>query len=48
MIHIILLFEAYNGHLFQSRYNSMACDEDAYFLELVLYVHMNPFEIKAG
>lgn len=30
------------GHLFQNRYKSIVCDEDAYFLELVRYIHLNP------
>jgi len=31
-----------HGHLFQNRYKSIVCDEDAYFLELVRYIHLNP------
>ena len=34
------------GHLFQNRYKSIVCDEDAYFTELVRYIHLNP--IRAG
>ncbi|MEA2626184.1 MAG: REP-associated tyrosine transposase [Candidatus Binatota bacterium] len=34
------------GHLFQNRYKSVLCDEDAYFLELVRYIHLNP--LRAG
>ena len=30
------------GHLFQNRYKSVLCQEDAYFLELVRYIHLNP------
>lgn len=30
------------GHLFQNRYKSIICDEDAYFQELVRYIHLNP------
>jgi REP element-mobilizing transposase RayT len=30
------------GHLFQNRYKSILCQEDAYFLELVRYIHLNP------
>jgi putative transposase len=30
------------GHLFQNRYKSIVCDEDAYLLELVRYIHLNP------
>lgn len=31
-----------HGHLFQNRYKSIVCDEDAYFKELVRYIHLNP------
>jgi putative transposase len=31
-----------HGHLFQNRYRSIVCDEDAYFRELVRYIHLNP------
>jgi REP element-mobilizing transposase RayT len=31
-----------HGHLFQNRYKSIVCDEDAYFQELVRYIHLNP------
>ncbi|MBN1141317.1 MAG: transposase [Deltaproteobacteria bacterium] len=34
------------GHLFQNRYKSLACEEDAYLLELVRYIHLNP--LRAG
>ena len=34
------------GHLFQNRYKSLVCDEDAYLLELVRYIHLNP--LRAG
>ena len=34
------------GHLFQNRYKSIVCDEDAYFTELVRYIHLNP--LRAG
>ncbi len=34
------------GHLFQNRYRSILCQEDAYLLELVRYIHLNP--IRAG
>ena len=30
------------GYLFQNRYKSIVCDEDAYFRELVRYIHLNP------
>lgn len=35
-----------NGHLFQNRYKSILCQEDAYLLELVRYIHLNP--IRSG
>lgn len=34
------------GHLYQNRYKSLVCDEDAYLLELVRYIHLNP--LRAG
>jgi REP element-mobilizing transposase RayT len=34
------------GHLFQNRYKSIICEEDAYFDKLVAYIHLNP--IRAG
>ncbi|MEW6419343.1 MAG: transposase [Nitrospirota bacterium] len=34
------------GHLFQNRYKSIICDEEAYLLELVRYIHLNP--VRAG
>lgn len=34
------------GHLFQNRYKSIVCEEDAYFTELVRYIHLNP--LRAG
>lgn len=30
------------GHLFQNRYKSIVCQEDAYLRELVRYIHLNP------
>ncbi len=35
-----------SGHLYQNRYKSFVCDEDAYLLELVRYIHLNP--LRAG
>ncbi|ORJ62515.1 transposase [Geothermobacter hydrogeniphilus] len=35
-----------SGHLFQNRYKSIVCDQNAYLLELVRYIHLNP--IRAG
>jgi len=34
------------GHVFQNRYKSIVCDEDAYFRELVRYIHLNPLRAK--
>jgi putative transposase len=34
------------GHLFQNRYKSILCEEDAYLKELVRYIHLNP--LRAG
>lgn len=30
------------GHLFEARYHALLADEDAYLLELVRYIHLNP------
>lgn len=35
-----------SGHLFQNRYKSILCQEDAYLLELVRHIHLNP--VRAG
>src|ERR1043166_8757417 len=35
-----------SGYLFQNRYRSILCEEAAYLLELVRYVHLNP--VRAG
>ena len=35
-----------HGQLFQNRYKSILCQEDAYLTELVCYIHLNP--IRAG
>jgi putative transposase len=35
-----------HGHLFQNRYKSIVVEEDAYFRELVRYIHLNP--LRAG
>jgi putative transposase len=35
-----------SGHLFQNRYKSIVCEEDAYLLELIRYIHLNC--IRAG
>lgn len=34
------------GHVFHNRYKSIVCDEDAYFRELVRYIHLNPLRAK--
>ncbi len=34
------------GHLFQNRYKSIICDEEAYFDKLIAYIHLNP--LRAG
>jgi len=34
------------GHLFQGRYKSIICEKDSYLLELVRYIHLNPY--RAG
>ncbi|MDD4495941.1 MAG: transposase, partial [Eubacteriales bacterium] len=35
-----------HGQLFQNRYKSILCEEDAYLLELTRYIHLNP--LRAG
>ena len=34
------------GHLFQNRYKSILCQEDAYLLELVRYIHLKPIRAE--
>src|SRR3989304_1133041 len=34
------------GHLFQNRYKSIVCEEDAYFRELVRYIPLNLLRAK--
>lgn len=34
------------GYLFQNRYKSIVCEEDAYFRELVRYIHLNLLRAK--
>ena len=34
------------GHLFQGRYKAILCDRDAYLLELVRYLHLNPQRMR--
>ena len=40
------LWHRRSGHLFQNRYKSILCQEDAYLLELVRYIHLNPLRAK--
>lgn len=35
-----------SGHLFQNRYKSILCQEDAYLKELVRYIHLNPLRAR--
>ena len=35
-----------SGHLFQNRFKSIVCEEEAYFLELVRYLHLNPLRAR--
>ena len=35
-----------SGYLYQNRYKSILCDKDAYLLELVRYIHLNPVRGK--
>jgi putative transposase len=35
-----------HGQLFQNRYKSILCEEQAYLLELVRYIHLNPVRAK--
>jgi len=35
-----------HGYLYQNRYKSILCQEDAYYLELIRYIHLNP--VRAG
>ncbi|MGH7794378.1 MAG: REP-associated tyrosine transposase [Candidatus Binatia bacterium] len=34
------------GHLFQGRYKAILCQKEAYLLELVRYIHLNPVRSK--
>ena len=34
------------GHLFQGRYKAILCDRNAYLLELVRYIHLNPGRLR--
>jgi putative transposase len=33
------------GHLFQNRFKSIVCEKEAYLLELVRYIHLNPLRV---
>jgi REP element-mobilizing transposase RayT len=35
-----------HGYLFQNRYKSIVCEEERYLMELVRYIHLNPY--RAG
>jgi len=35
-----------SGHLFQNRYKSILCQQDAYLKELVRYIHLNPLRAR--
>jgi REP element-mobilizing transposase RayT len=35
-----------SGHVFQNRYKSILCQEDAYLKELVRYIHLNPLRAR--
>lgn len=35
-----------HGHVFQNRYQSIVCDEEEYFKELVRYIHLNPLRSR--
>ena len=35
-----------HGQLFQNRYRSILCQEDAYLKELIRYIHFNPLRAK--
>jgi putative transposase len=34
------------GHVFERRYNAILCDKETYFLELIRYIHLNPYRVK--
>jgi putative transposase len=35
-----------SGHLFQNRYKAILCEGEAYLMELVRYIHLNPLRGK--
>jgi hypothetical protein len=44
----INLARSRTGHLFQGRYKALLLDADAYLLEFIRYVHLNPNPVRAG
>jgi hypothetical protein len=34
------------SHLFHGRYKAILCDRDAYLMELVRYIHLNPARLR--
>jgi REP element-mobilizing transposase RayT len=34
------------GHVFQGRYRAILCDRDAYLVELIRYLHLNPARLR--
>ncbi len=34
------------GHLFQNRFKSILVEEEAYFMQLVRYIHLNPLRVR--
>ena len=35
-----------SGHLFQNRFKSVLCERESYLLELVRYIHLNPYRAR--
>jgi putative transposase len=35
-----------SGHVFERRYQSIVCEKEPYFLELIRYIHLNPYRAK--
>jgi len=36
----------HKGHVFQGRYKSIICEKESYLLELIRYIHLNPYRAK--
>lgn len=36
----------HKGHLFQGRYKSIICERESYLMELLRYIHLNPYRAK--